>query len=252
MSTPAPAPEPPQDAAKQVIAGDPHKAAHQWLGPVVVVTAILFALDTYLVATRPLLPFDIPVAAFVQSFPWGPVTWIFRAINETAGYPQGAVGVLAVIALFIYERRAGYLMALGAISSLIDNEIKVVMARQRPAPDLVHIITPAPGYSYPSGHAVFFTWLSFMLAFALAPHVKPRWRIALWGGAALLIILTCFARVWAGAHWPSDVAGGVLLGLGWGAFVIWIPERWLPMPSRKWLRWPTAARRTVSRGRRAT
>jgi membrane-associated phospholipid phosphatase len=250
MSTPAP--EPPQEAARQVIAGDPHKAAHQWLGPLVIATAIIFALDTYLVATRPLLPFDIPVAAFVQSFPWGPVTWIFRAINETAGYPQGAVGVLAVIALFIFERRAGYLMALGAISSLIDNEIKVMMARQRPAPDLVHIITPAPGYSYPSGHAVFFTWLSFMLAFALAPHVRPRYRVLLWCGAALLIILTCFARVWAGAHWPSDVAGGVLLGLGWAAFVIWIPERWLPTPSRKWLRWPTAGRRTASRGRRAT
>lgn len=247
-----PAPAPPQEAARQVAAGDPHAAARQWLGPLVVAVAVMFALDTYLVATRPLLPFDIPVAAFVQTFPWGPVTWIFRAINETAGYPQGAVGVIAVVVLFIFERRAGYLMALGAVSSLIDNEIKVVMARQRPAADLVHIITPAPGYSYPSGHAVFFTWISFMLAFALAPHVRPRYRALLWGSAALLIVLTCLARVWAGAHWPSDVAGGVLLGLGWSAFVIWVPERWLPTPSRRWLRWPRAGRRTVSQGRRAT
>lgn len=250
MSVPAPAP--PAQAAKEVAAGDPHESARQWLGPLTVAVAIMFALDTYLVATRPLLPFDVPIAVFAQSFPWGPITWIFRAINETAGYPQGAVGVIAVIVLFIYERRAGYLMALGAISSLIDNEIKVMMARQRPAPDLVHIITPAPGYSYPSGHAVFFTWLSFMLAFALAPHVRPRYRVFLWSGAALLIVLTCFARVWAGAHWPSDVAGGVLLGLGWATFVIWVPERWLPTPSRKWLRRPRVGRRTVSRGRRAT
>lgn len=110
-----------------------------------IATAIGFALDTYLVATRPLLAFDVPTATFVQSFPWSPVTWIFHLINETAGYPQGAVGVMAVIVLLIFERRAGYLMALGAISSRIDNEIKVVMARQRPAADLVHIITPAPG-----------------------------------------------------------------------------------------------------------
>ena len=251
MST-QPAPAPPQQAAKQVAAGDPGKAAHQWLGPLVIAVAIMFALDTYLVATRPLLPFDIPVAAFVQSLPWGPTIWIFRAINETAGYPQGILGLLVVVALLIFERRAGYLMALGSISSLIDNEIKVVMARHRPAPDLVHIITPAPGYSYPSGHAVFFTWLSFMLAFALAPHVRPRYRVLLWSGAALLIVLTCFARVWAGAHWPSDVAGGVLLGLGWSGFVIWVPERWLPTPSRKWLSWRPALRRSVSRGRRAT
>ena len=244
MSTPASAS--PQAAAAQVIAGDPRKAAREWLGPLVIATAIVFALDTYLVATRPLLPFDLPIAAFVQSFPWGPITWIFRLINETAGYPQGAVGVIAVIVLFAFERRAGYLMALGAISSLIDNEIKVMMARQRPAPDLVHIITPAPGYSYPSGHAVFFTWLCFMLAFAVAPHVRPRYRAALWIGAAVVVMLTCFARVWAGAHWPSDVAGGVLLALGWSAFVIWIPERWLPMPSSKWLGWRRRRRPALS------
>ncbi|HET9781233.1 MAG TPA: phosphatase PAP2 family protein [Candidatus Dormibacteraeota bacterium] len=247
MSRPAPA----EEAVRQVAAGDPHADARQWLGPLTVAVAIMFALDTYLVATRPLLPFDVPIAMFVQSFPWGPVTWIFRLINETAGYPQGAVGVIAVITLFIYERRAGYLMALGAVSSLIDNEIKVVMARQRPAADLVHIITPAPGYSYPSGHAVFFTWLSFMLVFALAPHVRPRFRVLLWSAAALVIVLTCFARVWAGAHWPSDVAGGVLLGLGWSAFVIWIPERWLPTPSRKWLS-RTNRRRNAARRHRPT
>lgn len=231
-------PAPPKEAARQVAAGDPRAAARAWLGPLTVAVAILFALDTYLVATRPLLPFDVPVAVWVQSFPWGPVTWVFRLINETAGYPQGAVGVIAVLVLFAFERRAGYLMALGAISSLLDNEIKLMMARQRPAPDLVHIITPAPGFSYPSGHAVFFTWLSFMLAFALAPHVGKAGRTLLWAGAALVIVLTCLARVWAGAHWPSDVAGGVLLALGWSAFVIWIPERWLPTPSRKWLRVP--------------
>jgi hypothetical protein len=33
------------------------------------------------------------------------------------------------------------------------------------------------------------------------------------------------------------VAGGFLLSLGWSAFVVWIPERWLPMPSRRWFGW---------------
>jgi undecaprenyl-diphosphatase len=136
----------------------------------------------------------------------------------------------------VWERRAGFLMLIGSVSSLLDNLIKMEMARQRPTANLVHILTPAPGFSYPSGHAVFFTWLSFMLAFALAPHVRPRWRWALWTGAGVVIVLACLARVWAGDHWPSDVLGGFLLGLGWSAFVVWIPERWLPSPSWSWVR----------------
>src|SRR5207245_2059559 len=154
--------QPVEKAAQEVIAGDPRESARAWLWPLTVAVAIIFAMDTYLVATQPLLPFDVPVA------------------------------------------------------------------RQRPAADLIHILTPAPGYSYPSGHAVFFTWLSFMLAFSLAPHVRPRRRWMLWIAAAIVVFFACCARVWAGAHWPSDVAGGFLLGLGWSAFVVWLPERWLP------------------------
>ena len=52
----------------------------------------------------------------------------------------------------------------------------------------------------------------------------------------VVIVLTCIARVWAGAHWPSDVIGGVLLGIGWSAFVLWLPERWLPSPTFRWVR----------------
>ena len=230
------APNPPERAAKEVIAGDPRAAARAWLGPLTIGVALLFALDTLLVATEPVLRFDVPVALFVQHFPWGPVTWAFRLINVTAGYWQIGVGLVVIAAVMAWERRAGFLMLIGSVSSLLDNVIKMEMARQRPTANLVHILTPAPGYSYPSGHAVFFTWLSFMLAFALAPHVRPRFRWALWTAAAIVIVLACLARVWAGDHWPSDVLGGFLLGLGWSAFVVWIPERWLPSPSWSWIR----------------
>ena len=127
-------------------------------------------------------------------------------------------------------------MAIGSISSLIDYVLKLVISRQRPPADLVHILMPATGYSYPSGHAVFFTWMSFMLAASLAPRLKPAYRVIAWVLAIMVIVLTCLARVWAGDHWPSDLPGGVLLGAGWSAFVLWLPERWLPSPSFRWFR----------------
>jgi membrane-associated phospholipid phosphatase len=228
--------EGPKQAAAEVIAGRPGESARRWLGPLVLVVAVLFAIDTYLVATRNLLPFDVPIALFLQQVPWGPVTYVFDLTNNTAGYVQGVVGFAAVILMFIWNRRAGWLMAIGAVSSLLDNWIKLGMARQRPTADLLHILTPAPGYSYPSGHAVYFTWVSFMIAFALAPRIRPSLRWIVWVVAAVIAVLACIARVWAGAHWPSDVLGGFLLGLGWCAFVLWLPERWLPSPSWTWVR----------------
>jgi undecaprenyl-diphosphatase len=224
----------PQQAAKEILGGEPQAAARSWLGPAALVMFVLFAIDTYLVINGALSSIDIPITTFVQSVNWGPIVYVFDLINISAGYWQVLLGLVAIVALFIVERRAGWLMLIGSISSLLDNIIKLLVSRPRPTVDLVHILTPASGFSYPSGHAVFFTWMSFMLAASLAPRIKPVYRPLMWSLALIVIVLTCLARVWAGDHWPSDVIGGVLLGAGWSAFVLWLPEKWLPSPSMRW------------------
>ena len=230
--TSAPLAEPKQ-AAAEVLARRPGPTARRWLGRTALGVFVLFAVDTYLVVQNEVLPFDVPIARFIQQLNWGPVVYPMELINASAGIWQVLIGAVAVVALFILERRAGWLMLIGSISSGLDNLIKLVISRQRPPADLVHILSPTTGFSYPSGHAVFFTWMSFMIAVSIAPTIRPAYRPLLWTLAALVILLTCIARVWAGAHWPSDVIGGVLLGIGWSAFVLWLPERWLPSPSFK-------------------
>jgi membrane-associated phospholipid phosphatase len=219
------------------LAAEPGPAARRWLGPVIVVATVLFVINTILVLigiTR--APFDVPVERTVQSLPWGPLTYWMTLTNVTGGLVQDLFGAAVVVAVFIWQRRAGYLLALGAIGSLIDQVVKVSIQRPRPTADLVTILNPSDGYGYPSGHAVFFTWLCFMLAATLAPRARPRWRIWLWSLAGVVILLACIGRVWAGAHWPTDVIGGFLLALAWSAFILWLPERWLPTPSGRWLR----------------
>ncbi|TMG65432.1 MAG: phosphatase PAP2 family protein [Chloroflexi bacterium] len=224
----------PKEAAKEILAGEPQEAARSWLGWTALAMFVLFGIDTVLVLDGFWLPIDVRITTFVQGLNWGPIVYPMELINVTAGYWQVLAGVIAIVALFVVERRAGWLMLIGSVSSLLDNIIKLLVSRQRPTVDLVHILTPASGFSYPSGHAVFFTWMSFMLAVSLAPRIKPVYRPAIWLVATTVIVLTCIARVWAGDHWPSDVIGGVLLGAGWSALVLWLPERWLPSPSFRW------------------
>lgn len=226
----------PKKAAAEVLAGRPGPTARRWLGPTALVVFVLFAIDTYLVVQNEVLPFDVPIAKFIQQLNWGPLVYPMGLINASAGIWQVLLGAVAVVALFIFERRAGWLMLIGSVSSGLDNLLKLVISRQRPPADIVHVLSPTTGFSYPSGHAVFFTWMSFMIAVSIVPKIRPAYRPVVWMLAAIVILLTCLARVWAGAHWPSDVMGGVLLGIGWSAFVLWLPERWLPSPSFKWFR----------------
>jgi undecaprenyl-diphosphatase len=234
-------------ATQEVLSGRPGPAARRWLGRVALAAFALFLADTAIVLQGAVRSsFDVPVEHWVQAFPWGPLAPLMTLTNVSSGAPQVITGIVAVVALLVWERRAGYLMALGSLGSVIDAVLKTSIQRQRPTADLVDIVAHANGYSYPSGHAVFFTWLAFMLAASIAPRLGRRERVLAWAGAGLLILIACTGRVWAGAHWPSDVIGGFLEALAWSAFVLWLPERWLPSPSWRWVRMGPPARRQTS------
>ena len=75
------------------------------------------------------------------------------------------------------------------------------------------------GYAYPSGHATLATATYGFLAILLARDVRPPYRLAIYIFASLLILLIAFSRLYLGAHWLTDVVGGVLLGLAWAALL---------------------------------
>jgi undecaprenyl-diphosphatase len=219
-------------ASEQVLEGAPGRAARPWLLSVSIVAALLYVVNTFLVLNHLTQGFDVRLETLVQGVHWGPLVPVMNFTNRTGGLVQDAAGAAVVVAMIVFERRAGLLMAFGAIGSLICQVFKVALARHRPGIDVVKVLDPSNGYSYPSGHAVFFTWIALMLAISLVPHLSRRWRVAVWVLAALLIFVGGLGRIWAGAHWPSDVTGGILLATGWCAFVLWFPERFFPRAER--------------------
>ena len=83
----------------------------------------------------------------------------------------------------------------------------------------------AQGYSFPSGHAV----NAVVVYGSLAAHEKKR-RL-LWILAVVLPLLVGFSRVFVGAHYPTDVICGWLMGALVTALVPWLRrklrDRWL-------------------------
>ena len=177
--------------------------------------------DTGLAVTYRYLPFDPPLTRAIQSVAWGPLTTVFGFFSWLEGPRQLAAALVAIGLVFVLNRRAAPLMLCGALTGVLYQSINVLIHRPRPDGELVHVITQMPGYGYPSGHAAFFTSFSVLLLYCLGRRYLARPAfIAGWVLALLVIATACVSRVYVGAHWPSDVAGGLFLGVGWTALAL--------------------------------
>jgi len=88
--------------------------------------------------------------------------------------------------------------------------------------------------SYPSGHVAFFSWFLVMLIICLAMGRLPKPVVGvLWILAAVVLAIVCIARIYLGEHWPSDVIGGLALGLGFTSIALSVRLLSNPVLARK-------------------
>jgi membrane-associated phospholipid phosphatase len=176
----------------------------------------VFGLDAFAVVGHPASGLDVGLERAVQAVAWGPLTTFFLASDWLDGLKQVALAVLGLVLVALLNRRGFFLMAFGAVSAGAYTLLEMVIHRPRPEASLVHVVRHANGYSFPSGHLVFYTWFLSYLVFILARRYLPRPAyLASWVIAVVIVALVAIGRVYSGEHWPTDVLAGILLGAGW-------------------------------------
>jgi undecaprenyl-diphosphatase len=132
----------------------------------------------------------------------------------------GLLPVCAAATVLLARRRAWaditLLLASLAGAALLNLVAKEAIARPRP---VFHDPSVAlTTFSFPSGHTMGTTAVYAALAIIVAR--RTRYAPLVVAGSAVMIVLVAASRVYLGAHYVSDVVGGVLLGLAWVLFVL--------------------------------
>lgn len=111
----------------------------------------------------------------------------------------------------IYKNKfhaAGHVIALGAVSTIAIYFLKHAIQLPRPW----GLMANSESFSMPSGHATLATIAYMGLAILITSALEAGQRIYFYTFAIIMIFLVCLSRLYLGAHWFTDIVGGILLG----------------------------------------
>ncbi|WP_327398777.1 phosphatase PAP2 family protein [Streptomyces sp. NBC_01288] len=155
-------------------------------------------------------------------------TSMLRFLSDRVWDPVTLRAAVALLTVWLLYRRAWRLAAWSAVTAtaggLIGLLVKIVVERARPS--LEDPVAHAPGFSFPSGHAMTATTSFAIFLLVLLPLVPSALRALCWGVAIVSVLGVGFTRIALGVHWFSDVVGGWLLGLAVVALTTWAFEAW--------------------------
>ena len=174
---------------------------------------------------------DVAAANTVHSLATGWLTSVLLAITDLAGTDVILVATGTAVAMLAAQGhwRGAVALALSVVATqAVVTVAKVMVSRPRPEAD--GAVDPS-GFSFPSAHSASAVALYVMLALIAGHALRKRIGGVAWLGAIALVWTVGLSRVYLGAHYPTDVLAGWLIG---GALVVgsWALCSRLPSPGR--------------------
>lgn len=151
---------------------------------------------------------------------WNAITLVASDMAKTATVIGVAGVAIVVFRLWLRRWHESLVLAIALMGEVvIFITVAAIVARERPP---VFRLDPAPPTSsFPSGHTAAAVTVYGFIAFVIWRYAANRYLATL--ACVLLVavpVAVGLARLYRGAHYPSDVVGGAVLGLTWLTFVI--------------------------------
>ena len=154
--------------------------------------------------------FEIEILLWIQENLRGVMDGFWVAVTSLGddGWFWIAVGI--ALLLFKKTRPVGITLLLSLLINLCltNLTLKDFFGRPRPFnvnPDLVTLIKPPSSFSFPSGH----TSVSFSGALVVYHMMSKKIGIP----AVVLATMIAFSRMYVGVHYPTDILGGIVVGI---------------------------------------
>jgi undecaprenyl-diphosphatase len=160
------------------------------------------------------------------------------------------IPVLGPACWYLWQKRGRPDLAIVVAATTIGNYIigmALKLVFERPRPVLWVARGEYTGTAYPSGHVMAMTGVIGVIAVLVYEHRAAISPLVAW---IILLIGTCYSRLYLGVHWPSDIVGGLLAGGTWFVGMLWAKRTAAPAEPARWRpnEQPVAAERMPNSG----
>jgi undecaprenyl-diphosphatase len=195
---------------------------------------IAFAVLAASVHHHPYFSWDLAVARWLQRIPGLQMPMEIVSSIGYGAWPYLLTGLTVLVLLTLRRRsEAAFLVLSAGLEALLNQAVKLAVARPRPSPALITVSRPLTDLSFPSGHVMFYvSFFGFLFFLAYREPGRSAIKTGVMVLASVAILLVGASRVYLGEHWPSDVLGGYLLSIAWLSAVIEVYWRWTSRPAR--------------------
>jgi undecaprenyl-diphosphatase len=211
-------------AGREIVALlDPNHREARALAPLAILLILggwgFFAILEDVIAGAALVRADASIFNALQALrtPWGDKAMV--AITELGDARVTVPVVIVGIGWLLWRRAwidAAYLAAAVLIAQAVAAAIKIALHTPRPIPELYEGWS---AFSFPSGHATVNAVVYGFLAIMTMRGNGPILRSAIAAACTLLVGLIALSRLYLGAHWFTDVAGGLGFAIAWVALL---------------------------------
>ena len=178
---------------------------------------LLFVILGYVVKFHPnyLKDFDSLIQITLRGDLPHTLTFFFSRVTSLINTPVIMTWVAVLAGFFLYKKwwsEAILLIGNLALTGLLVALLKNIYQHSRPA--IQHLVEEG-GFSFPSGHALASTLIFGTLLIIVSQRIKSvQTKRILQSLMIVMIFIIMTSRVYLGVHYPTDVLGSFLLGLG--------------------------------------
>ncbi len=170
------------------------------------------------------LPLDIRLTEEWQRLDPDPLEPLISALNHHTNELRVVMAAIVAASCILAARPLlASFIALPIMALVVNSLLKALIDRPRPSETLVQVTERAAGPGFPSGHVMNSVIILGFLCVLANDCIRLRpLRLAVQATSVVVIAFTGPARVYTGAHWPSDVIAGYVFGA-----IVLLPLIWV-------------------------